>query len=246
MAFHRILVLADTYALCEALTARIQQKGYEPIPALTVREAAQLAETVAPDLIVVSLGSGRENAVAGRKFQRYEATRQVPVLSLVGARLASSARPPAARKPPACGLPATCERDVPDLLHFLEITLFDGPPSRHLLECEGLALDVRRHRAFTDGREIVLTPSEFRLLECLLRQPGRAFRREDLVRGGVTGRRTVTSGCINQIVARLRRKIGDPEVIQTVPGVGFRLRPGPQALPFVPLPESANGHPLGG
>ena len=43
------------------------------------------------------------------------------------------------------------------------------------------ALTEVRHRAYVEGRELDLTPTEFRLLECLLRQPGRAFSRHQLM-----------------------------------------------------------------
>ena len=53
----------------------------------------------------------------------------------------------------------------------------DGDAVDHL----GVRIDRVRHRATAAGRELPLTPTEFRLLECLLRQPGRAFTRNNLM-----------------------------------------------------------------
>ena len=56
-----------------------------------------------------------------------------------------------------------------------------APPGRgggdpaEVIEYLGVKIDRVRHRAYADGEELELTPTEFRLLECLLRQPGRAF-----------------------------------------------------------------------
>src|SRR5205823_184285 len=49
---------------------------------------------------------------------------------------------------------------------------------RDVLEHLGVSLDKVKHRAAIKDRELELTPTEFRLLECLLRQPGRAFTRQ--------------------------------------------------------------------
>ena len=50
-----------------------------------------------------------------------------------------------------------------------------------VVEHRGLRIDRVRHRAFEQDRELQLTPTEFRLLECLLRHPGRTFTRSELV-----------------------------------------------------------------
>jgi two-component system phosphate regulon response regulator PhoB len=69
-----------------------------------------------------------------------------------------------------------------------------------------------------------LTPTEFRLLETLIRQPGRAFTRHDLMDAAV-GDAIVLQRTIDVHIKSLRRKLGEAgEHIETVRGVGYRFR----------------------
>jgi two-component system phosphate regulon response regulator PhoB len=71
-----------------------------------------------------------------------------------------------------------------------------------------------------------LTPTEFRLLETLVRQPGRAFTRYDLMDAAV-GDTIVLERTIDVHIKTLRRKLGDAGThIETVRGVGYRFRNG--------------------
>src|SRR5262249_39758818 len=56
-----------------------------------------------------------------------------------------------------------------------------GNETADLIEHLGVRIGRVRHRASVGGKELDLTPTEFRLLECLLRQPGRAFTRSQLM-----------------------------------------------------------------
>lgn len=89
-----------------------------------------------------------------------------------------------------------------------------------------LHLDAQNHLAMLDGAEVDLSRTEFSLLHLLLRSPGRAFSREyllDTVWGGtyVGGDRSVDNS-----ILRLRKKLGPlGDAIETVWGIGYRLRP---------------------
>jgi len=89
-------------------------------------------------------------------------------------------------------------------------------------------LDVRidrvRHRAYVGGRELELTPTEFRLLECLIRQPGRAFSRHQLMDAAIGEGAIVLERTIDVHIKTLRRKLGSADLIETVRGVGYRFR----------------------
>src|SRR5438477_1162870 len=92
-------------------------------------------------------------------------------------------------------------------------------------------LDVRvdrvRHRAYVREKELDLTPTEFRLLECLVRQPGRAFSRHQLMDAAIGEGAIVLERTIDVHVKTLRRKLGKAaDLIETVRGVGYRFREG--------------------
>ena len=93
-----------------------------------------------------------------------------------------------------------------------------------LVEHLGVQIDRVRHRTFVNGRELDLTPTEFRLLECLLRQPGRAFTRHQLMDAAIGEGAIVLERTIDVHIKTLRRKLGDMDLIETVRGVGYRFR----------------------
>lgn len=95
----------------------------------------------------------------------------------------------------------------------------DGP-----LHVGGLEVDERGRRAQLDGEELHLTPKEFDLLVALARDPGAAISRRRLLDEVWQTSWYGSNKTIDVHVASLRRKLGDPDWIETVRGVGFRLR----------------------
>jgi two-component system, OmpR family, response regulator RegX3 len=87
-----------------------------------------------------------------------------------------------------------------------------------------LEVDERSRRARLEGRELELTPKEFDLLAALARDPGAAISRRRLLEDVWDTTWYGSAKTIDVHVAALRRKLGDPGWIQTVRGVGFRLR----------------------
>jgi DNA-binding response OmpR family regulator len=92
------------------------------------------------------------------------------------------------------------------------------------LQVGPLTVDERARRARLDGRELDLTPKEFDLLLALARDPGAAISRRRLLEEVWETTWYGSSKTIDVHVASLRRKLGDPGWIETVRGVGFRLR----------------------
>jgi two-component system phosphate regulon response regulator PhoB len=70
-----------------------------------------------------------------------------------------------------------------------------------------------------------LTPSEFRLLDTLIRNPGRAFDRSELIDSALGADTLVLERTIDVHIRSLRKKLGNQaEMVQTVRGVGYRFR----------------------
>ena len=91
------------------------------------------------------------------------------------------------------------------------------------LRSGGLEVDERTRRVSLDGHE--LTPKEFDVLAALARDPGAAVSRRQLLEEVWETTWLGSTKTIDVHVAALRRKLGDPASIETVRGVGFRLRP---------------------
>jgi len=89
----------------------------------------------------------------------------------------------------------------------------------------GITLDRRRYRVNVDGQPVELTKSEFRLLDTLIRQPGRAFDRTELIDSALGEDTLVLERTIDVHIRALRKKIGPKaDAIETVRGVGYRFK----------------------
>ena len=92
-----------------------------------------------------------------------------------------------------------------------------------VIEHAGIRVDRDRHEVTVEGEGVELTRTEFRLLECLVRQPGRVFTRAQLMDAAM-GEAAVLERTIDVHVKALRRKFVRPDYIETVRGVGYRFR----------------------
>jgi two-component system response regulator BaeR len=90
-----------------------------------------------------------------------------------------------------------------------------------------LALDEERHHATLDGRELDLTPVEFRLLRTLASTPGRVFSRDKLLEHLYADHRVVTDRTVDAHVKNLRRKLEEvrpgQDLVRSIYGVGYKL-----------------------
>ncbi len=86
-----------------------------------------------------------------------------------------------------------------------------------------LAIDRRAQRVFVDNEAVALTATEFDLLSVLAEDPGAVCRRTDLLERVWSTSLYVTPKTVDAHIAAVRKKLGHPEWIEAVRGVGFRL-----------------------
>jgi len=98
----------------------------------------------------------------------------------------------------------------------------DGTPSE-VSSVGGLTIDRRARRVLRGDDEITLARKEFDLLSLLATDPGATFTREDILEQVWDAHWYGPTKTLDVHIASLRRKIGDPALIETVRGVGFRL-----------------------
>ena len=98
-------------------------------------------------------------------------------------------------------------------------------PSRQppVLDQHGVVLDVPRHRAFRDGRLLDLTPKEFAVLSVLMQAEGGVVSAEDLLEKAWDENADPFTNAVRVAVMTLRKKLGEPQVIFTLPRVGYRF-----------------------
>ena len=97
-----------------------------------------------------------------------------------------------------------------------------APP---VLEQQGIVLDLPRHTVTRDGAVLSLTPKEFAVLSVLMRARGEVVSAEDLLEQAWDEYADPFTNAVRVAVMTLRRKLGDPPVVHTVPKVGYRLGP---------------------
>ena len=101
-------------------------------------------------------------------------------------------------------------------------------PTLHRLEAEGLTIDPSRRLVELDGRSVQLTYVEFELLRTMASSPGRVFSRKMLLEelwGGSEYREPRTIDVhVRHLREKLERDPGEPELIHTVRGAGYRFR----------------------
>jgi len=97
------------------------------------------------------------------------------------------------------------------------------PPLPPTLRCGDITLDPARRTAFRAGRRVDLSPKEFALLECLLTSPGLVLPAEELLERVWDEAADPFTSAVKHTVHRLRAKLGDPPVIETVREGGYRI-----------------------
>jgi DNA-binding response OmpR family regulator len=98
------------------------------------------------------------------------------------------------------------------------------PARSPVLACGEIQLDTIHRVATRGGRRLDLSPKELTLLELLLAADGRPLTSEELLRRGWDEYADAFSGVVKVTVNRLRRKLGAPDAIETVPRSGYRIR----------------------
>jgi two-component system phosphate regulon response regulator PhoB len=221
----RILVVDDEPDLVELVRFNLKEAGYEVDAARSGREALALLRRRPPDLLILDLMlpdvSGTEICRQVRADARLAG---VPVLMLtakaeevdriVGFELGAD---------DYVSKPFSPRELVLRVRALLRRSSGEGEGAE-VLEHSAVRLDVDRHRCQVEGADVDLTAKEFRLLETLMRRPGRVMSRERLLDEVWGTDITVTARTIDTHLKRLREKLGGAgELIETVRGVGYRF-----------------------
>ncbi|MFI7518775.1 response regulator transcription factor [Micromonospora globbae] len=98
-----------------------------------------------------------------------------------------------------------------------------APALPPVLEQHGVVLDVARHTVTRDGRPLALSPKEFAVLHVLMRANGRVVSAEDLLEQAWDEFADPFTNAVRVTLMTLRRKLGQPAIIHTVPRAGYRI-----------------------
>src|SRR5436305_6058773 len=221
----RILLIEDEKGLVQSLTWYFNREGYETVAVHDGQEGLRKAQTLLPDLILLDLMLPVMGGLdVCRELRAGERTRTIPILML-------TAKAEETDEVVGFSIGAddyvTKPFSVKVLLQRIRALQRRYEPTQvaDVIEHLGVRIDRVRHRATVEREELDLTPTEFRLLECLLRQPGRAFTRAQLMDVAIGEGAIVLERTIDVHIKTLRKKMGgEPDLIETVRGVGYRFR----------------------
>ena len=232
MSKPRVLIVEDERGLVQSLSWYFDREGYETHAASDGNDGLRKAQTLLPDVVLLDIMlPGLDGLSICRELRAGERTRQIPIIlitakseetdQLAGYNLGADdyVTKPFSNK--------VLLQKIKALLRRVEGPVETGDVIEHL----GIRIDRVRHRVTVHNDEVSLTPTEFKLLECMLRQPGRAFNRHQLMDAAIGEGQIVLERTIDVHVKTLRKKLedagGTTEMIETVRGVGYRFQEDP-------------------
>jgi two-component system phosphate regulon response regulator PhoB len=223
-----VLVVDDEGDILELIRYNLEKEGYVVRTVTTGEEALVEAERLLPDCVILDLMlPGVDGMEVCRRLKQRKEIRRIPVIML------------------------TAKSEDSDVVTGLEIGADDyitkpfspkvliarvrtalrrsagtsGDEKETRLKVRDILIDISRHEVLLAGAPVVLSATEFAILEYLLRNPGWVFSRNKII-DAVKGKDyPVTERSVDVQILGLRKKLGDQgRYIQTVRGVGYRFQ----------------------
>jgi two-component system KDP operon response regulator KdpE len=221
-------VVEDEPQMRRFLRASLSAHGYRLVEATTAAEAVLIASTHNPDLVLLDLGLPDEDGIV--LASRLREWSRVPILVI-------SARGREDDKVAALDAGAddylTKPFGVQELLARMRVALrhaqlATSENTRTALEFGGLRIDLVRRAVTIDGREVHLTPIEYKLLALLAQHAGKVLTHRQILKEVWGPSYASQTHYVRVHMAELRKKIeadpAQPKLLVTEQGVGYRLR----------------------
>jgi two-component system KDP operon response regulator KdpE len=222
-----VLVVEDEPQMRRFIRASMSAHGYQVGEAATAAEALALTTSRNPDVILMDLGLPDGDGI--ELTRRVREWSQVPIIVI-------SARGREADKVSALDAGAddylTKPFGVDELLARIRVALrhANRPPGGEAspLDFGALHVDLTRREVTVGGRDVHLTPTEYKLLVLLARNAGRVLTHRQIIRELWGPSYAGQNHHVRVHMAELRKKIeanpARPQLLLTEPGVGYRLR----------------------
>jgi len=222
-----VLVVEDEVPMRRFLRAALTARSFRVLEAASAREGIVAITASRPDVVLLDLGLPDADGIDVTRGLREWS--DVPIIVL-------SARGREADKVQALDAGAddylTKPFGVDELLARMRVALRRSSrsegPTGSVVVAGPLQVDLDKREVTSGGREVRLTPIEYRLLVCLARHPGRVLTHSQLVKDVWNGAAGVEAHHVRVHMSELRKKIEDdparPKILITEPGVGYRLR----------------------
>lgn len=221
-----ILVVEDERSLVDVLTYNLGKEGFDVISATDGQDGLRRAQSTLPDLVVLDLMLPVIDGLqVCRELRSDPRTQNIRILML-------TARSEEVDEIVGFSMGAddyvTKPFKVKPLIHRIKALLRRPSPenqTQDIIETQGIQVDRVNHMVVIDGLELLLTPTEFKLLWTLVRHPGRPFRRNELMDICRGEDANALERTIDVHIRSLRQKLGRRSgLVETVRGVGYRLK----------------------
>jgi two-component system KDP operon response regulator KdpE len=227
----RVLVVDDEPQILRALAINLRARGYEVDLAPDGEQALQLAGRHHPDVVVLDLGlPGIDGVDVIRGLRGWTS---VPIVVL-------SVRDAEPDKVAALDAGAddyvTKPFGMDELLARLRAALRRATPAEEapIVQTPAFTIDLAAKRVHRDGVEVRLTPTEWHLVEVLVRNPGRLVSQRQLLQEVWGPEYHDETGYLRVHMANVRRKLepepSRPRYFFTEPGMGYRFEPGEESV----------------
>lgn len=228
MSKTKVLIVEDDHSLSDILFYNLQKEGFVVARAFDGREGIEQARLKQPDIVILDLMLPQVSGMdVCRQLRRMSETKGTRVLMLTAK---------GEDMDQIQGFEAGADdyvvkpysvRVLLERVRALERRKAPEPEPAPAVstECFGIRVDARRHQAYIGELELDLTRSEFRLLQTLIAEPGRAFERMELIESALGEDTLVLERTIDVHIRAIRRKLGDlADLVETVRGVGYRFK----------------------
>lgn len=225
MSVQTILVVEDESSIAEVITYNLEKEGFRVLWQRDGRDGLQKAQSAQPDLVILDLMlPGLDGLQVCQQLRSDSRTQNIRILML-------TARAEETDEIVGFNMGAddyvTKPFKVKPLIHRIKALLRrneNSPARKDVLAVHGIEIDRQHFTVKSDGEELEVTPTEFRLLWTLANQPGRPFSRHELMDTSRGEDANALERTIDVHVRSLRRKLGPhADVIETVRGIGYRF-----------------------
>lgn len=215
-----MLLVEDDKSIADSVITSLQMAGLDVHHVMTGAEAIAATTEISPDVVLMDLGLPDMDGLDASKTIRE--TSAVPII-IVSARGDELDR--------VLGLELGADdyvvkpfsqRELLARIRAVTRRSIDTPQPTSIREGARLQIDERAHTVLLDGSEIALTAKEFDLLAFLYAEPGVVFRRNDILEHVWDTNWYGTTKTLDAHIASIRKKLGNPDWIQSVRGVGFK------------------------
>jgi two-component system KDP operon response regulator KdpE len=222
----RILVVDDEAQIRRALAVNLRARGYEVELAATGEEALQAAAENRPDVVLLDLGlPGLDGTEVVRGLRGWSS---VPIIVLS---VRDAERDKVAALDAGADDYVTKPFGMDELLARLRAALrrHQPAPEAAVVATPDFSIDLAAARVTKDGTEVHLTPTEWGLVENLVRNPGRLLTQRFLLQHVWGPQYERETNYLRVYMAQLRRKLepdpSRPRYFITEPGMGYRFEP---------------------